>query len=144
MRASERIKNKIKSYESCQLLPYKDAVGYYTVGYGHKCTDMTYPHRITQERAEELFEKDIRATESGLNSLNLPRLTQNQYDALVSFTFNLGIARLRRSTLLKRIYARSPAKYIQDEFRKWVYAGKTVLQGLVKRREYEAQLWVQP
>ena len=141
MKASQNIKAAIKRFEGLRLIPYKDSVGVWTVGYGHTGRDVD-GRKITVVKANELLEADVLKVDRQLEALNLPALTQNQYDALVDFVFNLGIGNLKSSTLLKRIYARNPAMLIQKEFRKWVYAGKKVLPGLVRRREYEAQLWV--
>ena len=69
--------------------------------------------------------------------------TQGQFDALVSFAYNVGVGNLKRSTLLKKIMHDAPAAEIQREFMKWVYSGGKKLDGLVTRRRWEAQRWAE-
>lgn len=100
---------------------------------------------ITQDSADLYLDADIEAIEHSLLKLKLPELRVNQFDALVDFVFNLGIGNFKKSTLLKKIVNNPDDESIPDEFRKWVYAtvgGKKVkLEGLVKRREWEARRW---
>ena len=129
---------KIKEFEGCKLQAYQDAAGVWTIGYGH--TDKVMPgDRISQYYAEEYLRQDIEEAERQIGELGLT-LTQGQLDALVSFVFNLGIGRLRRSTLLRYIREGRSADAIKKQFRAWVYAGKPPrkLKGLVTRREWEA------
>jgi len=76
-----------------------------------------------------------------LNKINICT-TQGQFDALTDFIYNLGIGAFSKSTLLKYILAKRPTEQILNQFRRWVYAGGKKLKGLVKRREWECQMWV--
>ena len=129
---------KIKSFEGCRLRAYQDAAGVWTIGYGHT-RDVRRGDQITQFTAEEYLRMDIAECVAQIDTLGL-ELTLPQLDALVSFVFNLGIGRLRRSTLLRYIREGRSADAIKKQFRAWVYAGKPPrkLKGLVTRREWEA------
>lgn len=153
MKTSDRGIDLIKKHESLRLRAYRDAVGVWTIGYGHT-GDVDSGDVITEQQAEELLREDLDIVERTIRSTGL-QLNQNQFDALVSFTFNVGIGLPRShprgpsgflgSTLLRkaRIDANDPS--IADEFRKWVKGrvnGRLViLSGLVKRREEELKLY---
>lgn len=106
----------------------------WTIGYGHtkgvKCTDT-----CTEAQAVEWLTEDIEDAESVVNTL-LPNLSQNQFDAVVDFVFNLGATQFKRSTLLKKLRAED---YIgaSKEFGRWVYDDGKKQRGLVRRREAE-------
>lgn len=89
-----------------------------------------------------LLRDDLAKAGEGVNALGVCK-TQGQYDALTDFTFNLGLGQLKRSTLLKHIKHSAPTRLIQAEFRKWVYAGGKVMPGLVTRRNWEAERFVE-
>lgn len=95
---------------------------------------------ITEQQAEVLLSKDLTLFEKGVTSLVKVPLTQGQFDALVSFAFNLGLGRLAKSTLLRKVNARDHAGAAR-EFGKWVFAAGNRLRGLVLRREAEALLY---
>lgn len=140
MKASNGIKDFIKRYEGCELTSYKDSVGVLTIGYGHTGSDVKAGRTITQAEANNLFDKDIAAFEGQLNSLLVgTQVNQNQFDALLSFSFNLGIGKLKTSTLFKKVKSNPSDESIGNEFRRWVYAGGKVLSGLVRRRDEEAK-----
>lgn len=132
----------IKGVEGLRLKAYKavPTEKYYTIGYGHYSKDITPITTITQEKAEELLKDDLIYFENKINSLNIP-FTQNQFDALISFTFNVGWGNLTTSTLLKKIKAKSPLPEIKHEFLRWNKSGGTVLNGLKDRRAKEAELY---
>lgn len=118
-----------------------DPAGVWTIGTGH--TRGVKPGQaITQAQADQLLRGDLREVEAQVNYLGVCE-TQGQFAALVSFAFNLGIGNLRRSTLLKKIRHRAPTEQVQAEFRRWNKAGGKVLEGLVKRREWEARRWAE-
>ena len=123
--------------EGCRLEAYKDAAGVPTIGYGHT-KNVRMGDRITQYWAKEMLREDIEEAEWLVKQLNVAR-TEGQLDALVSFAFNLGIGRLKASTLLETIRRGGSKAQIQREFKKWVYADGKKLAGLVKRREWEAK-----
>ncbi len=133
--------NLIKQFEGCRLTAYKDAVGVVTIGYGH--TPSKLGTTITQEQAEQLLKEDLKKFEEGVLELVKVPLNQNQFDALVSFSFNLGIGALACSTLLKKLNAKQYQE-AANEFSKWVNAGGKPLPGLVKRRQAEKELFLKP
>lgn len=132
--------NLIKSFEGLKLFAYQDSVGVWTVGYGHTLS----AHKglvITKDRAVELLKLDIMRFEYVVNREVLVPLTQWQYDAIISLTFNIGSGAFMRSTLLKKVNA---GEYAQaaDEFLKWNRAGKKVLEGLTNRRVAERNVFL--
>lgn len=132
----------IKQAEGFKNTAYKDSVGVLTIGYGHTGKDVYEGQTITQEQGDEILRNDISRFEKAVALMTASaNLTQNQFDALVSFAFNLGEANLKRSTLLKKVLANPNDSSIRSEFLKWVYAGGKVLQGLVTRRTNEANLY---
>lgn len=139
MTTGEKGKKLIKSFESCKLRAYRCPAGVWTIGYGHT-KGVKEGMVISQEDAERFFEEDIKEFERQLNSLQLA-INQNQYDALMSFIYNVGLARLAKSTLLKKIKANPGDASIRQEFNRWVYAGAHKLPGLVTRRAAEAGLY---
>ena len=141
MKASDELINKIKEFEGFSNTAYSDAVGVYTCGWGH-VKGVTATTRCTRSEAEQWLREDLAPIEAYLNTI--PEVdTQGKYDALCSFIFNLGMGNFKSSTLLKKIKAGAPTEEIQAEFKRWVYAKKKVLKGLVKRREWEARRWAQ-
>ena len=140
LRASKLLIQKLKEFEGLRLVAYKPtrAERWWTIGYGHSAGDVKAGMRITAEKAEELLKRDLLFVEKFINGI--PKIkTQGQFDALVSFTYNVGIGNLKRSTLLKKIMHDAPTIEIQREFMKWVYSGGKKLDGLVKRRRWEAE-----
>lgn len=144
MKASNEIKELIKSWEGCRLTAYRCPAGVLTIGYGHTGADVIPNLRISQDRAAELFEADLARFEAELNRwmvIDRATLDQRQYDAVLSFAYNVGTTALRRSTLWKKVCANPADPAIPAEFRKWVHAGGKVMPGLVKRREREAAIF---
>lgn len=138
MRASESMRNKIKNLEGLSLTAYKDE-STYSIGYGH--AGAKPGQRITKEQAEDYFNKDIARFESAVQENVKVPLTQNQFDALVSFTYNVGISAFKNSTLLKKLN-RGDYAGAQAEFGRWVYGDNNKkLPALVKRRKTEADLF---
>lgn len=138
MVVSNILTEKIKEFEGLRLEAYCDAAGVWTIGYGHTGSDIRAGDRITEYWARELLRSDLNATEAAVRRLHVAR-TQGQFDALVSFTFNLGISRLQGSTLLKVIRTGGSHRQIRHEFMRWVYAGGKKLRGLEQRRAWEAK-----
>jgi len=124
-------------FEGLRLEAYKDAAGVPTIGYGH-IHNVRMGDRITDWYAKDLLSEDIAYFEDQVRELGAAR-TEGQLDALVSFAFNLGIERLKTSTLLKVIREGGSKSAIKREFRRWVYADGKRLRGLEKRREWEAR-----
>lgn len=140
MRASNQLIDKIKEFEGLHLNAYNCPAGVPTIGAGHT-RGVKLGQSITMAQADALLKGDLLPCEKYVNSLNLD-LTQNQFDALVDFAFNCGVGNLRNSTLLKKVRINAPVDEIQAEFRRWNKSGGKVLQGLVTRREWEAQMYV--
>lgn len=137
----------IKRHEGLVLRPYKDAVGKWTVGYGHLLDQVTDAKSgpITKEQAEELLKQDLIIYEKGVERLITAPLKQPQFDALTSFTFNLGIGALQRSTLRAKLN-RKEYSAAADEFLKWnkgkVRGKFMVLGGLDRRRREEKAMFL--
>lgn len=135
----------IKSFEGLENKAYKDAVGVWTIGYGH--TAMAGPPTpkagmvITNAEAEELLLKDLKKYEAPVIRLVKVPINDNQYGALVSFTYNLGEGNFSKSTLLKKVNAKDFVGAAK-EFAKWDKAGGKVLKGLTRRRAAEAALFL--
>lgn len=124
MKASEKAYSLIRQFEGLRLTAYRCPVGVWTVGYGH--TSGVVPGMvITKEQAEEFLKQDIAIVENIINA-ECPNLRQCQFDALVSFVFNVGEENFRKSTLLKKIKANPDDNSIMDEFLRWVYANGIV------------------
>lgn len=132
----------IKRWEGCRTNAYRCPAGVWTIGYGHTKT-VTPGMMISHTQADNLLLEDLKEFESAVRRLVTVPLNQNQFDALVSFTFNVGVGALQGSTLLKLLNAGNYTAAAQ-QFNKWVRAGKQVLPGLVARREDEYQLFIKP
>jgi lysozyme len=131
----------IKSFEGCKLKVYLDAVGLPTIGYGHLIKPGESFTKITQKEAEDLLKSDAQIFVDGVNKLLEVNVTQNQFDALVSIAFNIGLGNLKSSTLLRLVNA-GDYKGAADQFPRWNKAGGKVLNGLTKRRNAERDLFM--
>ena len=138
MEASEILIEKLKVFEGFCQKAYRDVGGVLTIGYGHTGVDVKPGDCISKYGAEQLLKNDVSECEAAVRQLHVAR-TQGQFDALVSFAFNVGIGRLSGSTLLKVIREGGSKSAITREFKRWVYAGGKRLRGLEKRREWEAR-----
>ncbi len=129
----------IKHFEGCELNAYKCPAGVWTIGYGH-IKGVSEGMSITQEQAEQMLLDELKEYENYINELVTVSLSQNQFDALVSWVYNLGPANLQSSTLLKVLnsgdYSGVPA-----QIERWNKAGGKVLEGLIRRREAESALF---
>ena len=131
----------VKQFEGCKLIAYRDSVGILTVGFGHTGPDVHPDMTISEEEADALLRDDLRIAENCVNrATNGIGLTQGQFDALVSFVFNLGCSALHRSTLLVKLLDGDDDGACL-EFSRWNEAGGKVLAGLTRRREAEAELF---
>lgn len=140
MKTSNKSLELIKQHEGCRLTAYKCPAGVWTVGYGHTGADVVPGLTITQRRADELLSEDVRWAEEAVNREKL-LLNQNQFDALVSFVFNIGAGNFRSSTLLKMIRVNPQSLNIRTELGKWCKAKGSTLPGLALRRKAEADLY---
>jgi len=146
MKTSQSGINLIKFFEGFRKQTYLDSVGVKTIGYGHT-KGVKLGMVITETKGEQLLSEDLAYFEKRVLELVKIPLRQNEFDALVSFTFNVGEGNLKKSTLLKRlnklVYANNAMlKEVSKEFLKWDKAGGKVLAGLTKRREAERELFL--
>lgn len=138
--------NLIKQFEGWRPKPYICPAGIPTIGYGNtfyengKKVTMQDPE-ITMERGIELLKFILVRFEQYVDSYCIDTITQNQFDALTSFCYNVGPANLKSSTLLKKVNMNPNDPTIRAEFMKWVKGGGKTLPGLVKRRTAEADLY---
>jgi lysozyme len=131
----------IKTFEKVSLKPYLCPRGCLTIGYGHKIQNVENCQPISKEKAHELLLKDLHVAESSvLRNIKVP-LNQNQFDALVSFTFNVGGAALQRSTLRQKIN-RETFNEAKEEFGRWIYCNNNKIKGLIWRRRIESELFM--
>ena len=141
MKTSEEGKRFIKEKEGLRLEAYRCSGGILTIGYGHTA-GVVPGMTINKFQAEKFFLEDLEQTaECVVNRLVKVPLTQGQYDALVSFTFNLGAGNLMKSTLLKLLNARDYAG-ASEQFERWVKSGGKVTAGVVKRRMEEKKMFL--
>lgn len=130
----------IKDFEGLRLSAYQDAVGVWTIGYGH--TSTAYPgQRITIAQATALLRQDVANFENAVTQAVRVPITENQFAALVSFTYNVGSGALNSSTLLRKLNA-GDTFGAASEFLRWNRAGGNVLAGLTRRREAERSLFL--
>lgn len=136
----------ITKWEGLKLSPYLCSAKVPTIGYGStryengQRVQMT-DKAITKERAIELFKNTLIQFERDVDAFTTDRVNQNQFNALVSFAYNLGPTALRGSGLLRKVNTNPNDKTIANEFNKWVNAGGRRLQGLVNRRADEVKMY---
>lgn len=136
MRASATLIERLKKMEGCRLTAYQDSVGVWTIGYGHTA-GVKRGDKITQYQAEQFLKEDLAKFEAVAQKTRNVN-TQGKFDAVTDFCYNCGIANFNASTLKKYIECNKATWEIQEQFLKWVYAGKQKLGGLVTRRIWEA------
>jgi len=129
----------IRHFEGCRFDAYLCPAGVWTIGYGHTA-DVKEGDSIDQEAAEAFLIEDLEKFEQAVMRLVEVPLTQQQFDALVSWTFNLGAGNLAESTLLRKLNNYQYAE-VPEQIMRWVRAGGQVLDGLVRRRAAEAALF---
>ena len=139
----------IKSFEGLSLKPYLDSVKVPTIGYGTilydtgKAVTMQDP-AITEDRAVELLTWEVNQKCAGVEKMVTATVNDNEYAALVSFAYNLGLGSLHGSTLLKLLNAGADRGAVADQFLKWNKAGGVEVPGLTRRRQAERSLFLQP
>jgi lysozyme len=151
MKLTEKGKQFIKGWEGCRLTAYHDIGGVWSIGWGHTGMGVVSGLIIKQPQADALFDEDVARIEQGVTDLVKVSLTQNQFDALVSFAFNCGLDAddddkpegLGDSTLLKKLNEGDyfGARY---EFGKWCKVKGKIVSGLIRRRKAEAELFGTP
>ncbi len=135
----------LKRFEGLELRAYQDSVGVWTIGYGHTSAagppSVSPGQTITEAEAEQILKRDLVIYEDGVRNLVKVPINSNQFSALVSFAYNLGVEALAGSTLLKKLNA-GDYQGAADEFPRWVKAGGQTLPGLVSRRNSERALFL--
>ncbi len=143
MKTSNKGIELIKGFESLHLDSYMCPAGCLTIGWGHT-KGVREGQRISLTEAEKLLKDDIAAVESCISKI--AGLKQHQFDALVSFVFNVGVQAFENSTLKRLVIANKDDTAIVDEFMRWIYGTvggrKVVLPGLVRRRKAEADMYI--
>ena len=129
----------IKHFDGCELEAYHCAAGVPTIGYGH-IKGVQMGDTITQEQAEEMLVEELNEYEGYINNMVTVELNQNQYDAMVSWVYNLGGGNLKASTLL-RVLNQGEFDGVPAQIMRWNKAGGKVLEGLTRRRQAEADLF---
>ena len=145
MKINEEGLSLIKSFEGLRLKAYKCPSGVWTLGYGH--TEGVKPGMIiTEEQAEKYLCQDLERFEKGVEDLVVVDINENQYSALVSLAFNIGLSNFKKSTLLKLINKgnQNELEAVHSQFKRWVWAGSQILPGLQRRREAEFKLYSTP
>jgi lysozyme len=139
MKTSQKGIDLIKHFEGCELKAYKCPAGVWTIGYGH-IKGVQEGDVITEQQADEMLVEELNEYENYINTLVTVPLNQNQYDALVSWVYNLGSSNLNSSTLLKVLNSGDYAG-VPEQIMRWNKAGGKVLEGLTRRRQAEADLF---
>ena len=139
MNISQEGLSLIKKFEGVEYNAYKCAAGVWTIGYGHTA-GVKEGDLVCQREAEEILDQDIKEFEGYVKDSVTVDLDQNQFDALVSWVFNLGPANLKASTMLKVLNS-SDFDNVPAQIKRWNKAGGKVLEGLIRRREAEALLF---
>jgi len=140
MKCSQEGLALIKKFEGCRLESYRCSANVLTIGYGHT-GGVKEDDTISQPEADELLENDIAKFEKYVSDNVVPELKQYQFDALVAWTFNLGVGNLRSSTMLKKQLNESDYDSVPSEMKRWNKAGGKTLDGLIRRRNAEALLF---
>ena len=154
MKASQHLKNLLEQWEGVRQQVYLDSGKEPTIGIGHLLTQserssgkifidgmpVKYDQWLSVAECRTLLDQDLKIPEKTISKLVFVALTQSQYDALISFIFNLGAEAFRNSTLLKLL---NESKYnaVPEQLRRWIHDNGKVVQGLINRREKEIKLW---
>ncbi len=139
MKTSQQGINLIKQFEGFSAEAYVCPAGKWTIGYGHVLQDASISE-LSTDTAEELLKVDIERVEMAILRLVRVKLSQNQFDALVSLIYNIGIGAFSRSILLKKLN-KGNFSAAADEFDRWVYVNKAISAGLQSRRKFEKTLF---
>jgi lysozyme len=154
MQMSQHGLGLLEQWEGFKLNLYKDSAGLPTIGVGHLLTrseltsgkifiggvPVQYANGLTQQQVTDLLAQDVVPAQAAVNNGVKVALNQNQFDALVSFTFNVGVGAFQGSTLLK-VLNRGQYDQVPAQLLRWTRAGGQVVQGLVNRRNNEIKLW---
>lgn len=141
MRMTKKTLEQLKKFEGCRLEAYRDPVGIWTIGYGH--THGVYNGMtISLETAEEYLVQVIESIEGVIEGIpGCKELSPNRWDAIVSLAYNIGLGNFKKSTLLKKLQKNPDNPTIYQEFLRWNKAKGKKLEGLTRRRQWEAKRW---
>ena len=141
MRMTKKTLEQLKRFEGCRLEAYRDPVGIWTIGYGHT-TGVRKGMKISQETAEEYLVQVIESMETVIENIpGCKDLSPNRWDAIVSLAYNIGLGNFKKSTLLKKLQKNPDNPTIYQEFLRWNKAKGKKLEGLTRRRQWEAKRW---
>ena len=140
MTISDKGLELIKAFEGCKQFAYRDSVGVATIGYGHT-QGVKMGQAITKQQAEQYLRTDLQECEKALNECNV-NFRQEQFDALCSWIFNLGVGAFEKSTVLIRIQTGASDVAVTDQLVRWYHAGGKPLLGLKRRRIAEANMFL--
>ena len=146
LRISETLLDAVKGFEGLRLEAYRCPSGVWTVGYGHT-QGVTKGMKVNEGWAERMLVQDLKSAARDIERLGICEMLcrQGQADAVIDFVFNMGITKLRQSTLLKCIQQGASDEKVCGELKRWIYGtqnGRKIrLPGLVARREWEAKRW---
>lgn len=143
MQLSQRGLDLIKEFEGLRLKAYPDIGGVPTIGYGTTGPDIKLGMEITKAEAEDLLRKDVAAFEAGVSNLVKATINQNEFDALVSFSYNVGLGALKTSTLLRLLNNGTDRSVIASEFLRWNKVDGKPVEGLTRRRKAEQALFLE-
>ena len=146
MKPSQTCIDLIKKFEGFRADAYQDSVGVWTVGYGSTMwpdgKKVAKGQKMTMAEAEKVMAWELdRKGKVILAGLPTTTINQNQYDALLSFAYNLGVGALLKSTLFRKLKVNPNDETIRAEFMRWVNAGGKPLKGLITRRKAEADMY---
>ena len=139
LKTSQEDISLIKSFEGCELTAYRCSADVPTIGYGHTA-GVSDGDTCTQEEAETMLAEDLVEFEDYVKNYVESELQQNEFDALVAWTYNLGPANLKESTMLKELNSGN-FEEVPRQMKRWNRAGGEVLDGLIRRREAESRLF---
>lgn len=147
MQPSDKCIDLIKRFEGRSLNIYLCPALRETIGYGHMLTkdertSGIFKDGITQQQAHALLFSDAQHVSSSVNDMVKVELTQNQFDALVSFVFNVGVNAFKKSTLLRKLNEGKQPDEVAQQFMRWVYIGSEVSEGLKNRRKEERKMFL--
>lgn len=140
MKLSDAGVKHLEAEEGYREVPYMDAGGVLTVGYGHTGKDVRAGENVSLERAQELLRADVATAEACINKYVTVIQNQHQFDALVSFVYNVGTEAFKKSTLLQTINS-GDVEGISNQFMRWVNVAGKRNKGLVNRRAAECRLY---
>lgn len=141
MKSSENLLKFIESWEGCQLVPYMDSGGRLTVGTGHLIIPGESIRPYTQDEVDAMLATDLRVAETVINHYVHPQLTQNQFDACVSLTFNIGQGNFEKSHFLQDINQKK-FDLAADAILNWNHINGQVSDGLSRRRQAEREMFL--